>query len=120
MNEEPQRRIRIRTWLAAAITLIVCCWLAHGVTKFIAIFDGLQVPLPVLTRIIVSAGPVPFLLYGIFAAAAILLTDGFARAKWLASVCLALFLVLAIFTFKGVVTGGVWMGPAHPTNEVSK
>ncbi len=119
MNEEPKRRIRIRTWLTAVITLIVCSWLAHAVTKFTGIFEGLQ-PLPVLTRIVVSAGPAPFLLYGIIAAAAILLTNGFARAKWMPSLLLVVFLGLLLCTMKGVLIGGVWMGPAIPTNAVSK
>ena len=82
-------------------------------------FDGLQVPLPLLTKLVITAGPVAFPVFGIAAAVALLLTNGFSHARWMLWALIAVFALCAVCAFRAVLIGGVFMGPASRANPPS-
>ena len=106
MNSSTNKRVRGTTGAFAALTLILFFWLAFAITKFSTIFQGLRVPLPIDTRIVVTYLPIGLPLLGILAAALILLLDFFRPRRWLplqlTSACLVLWLLLAMFAFQSL------------------
>jgi hypothetical protein len=117
MRRDIMIRIRAQSWGLAAFFLIASCWVGFAVTRFASIFDGLQVHLPVLTKLVITAGPVAFPVFGIAAAVALLLTDGFSQARWMLWALIAVFALCAVCAFRAVLIGGVFMGPATQANE---
>ena len=120
MRRDIITRIRAQSWGLAVVFLIGSCWVGFVVTRFASIFDGLQVPLPALTRFVITTGPVAFPVFGIAAALALLVTDGFSQARWMLWALIAVFGLCAVCAFRAVLVGGVFMGPATRASRVGE
>jgi hypothetical protein len=104
MNSGTSNRVRGTTWAVAALVLILFCWLGFAITKFLAIFQGLETRLPNDLRLVVTYGSVGVPVLGLVAAALILLSDLFRARRWLllqlTSVCIVLWMLLAMFVLQ--------------------
>jgi hypothetical protein len=108
---------RRESWAIAAVFLVVFCWLGFAAVRFGSIFEGIEVNLPIATRLVFAYGPVGFPLFGIVAAAALILSDALLRSRWMQWTLIAVFAIAVISAFRAMVFSGVFMGPAHRANK---
>jgi ABC-type transport system involved in multi-copper enzyme maturation permease subunit len=109
-------QIRRQSWAIAALLLITFCWLGFVAVGFGALFKGLgRVNFPVATRFAVGYGPIAFPIFGIVAAAAIILSEVRGRNPWVQLALTALFVLLILWAVSGIFLGGSFMGPAIRT-----
>ena len=110
-------RARRESWAIAVLCFAVFCWLGFAAGRFGAIWAGLEVNLPVATRLLFTYGPTAFPLFGVVAAVALLLSDTLFHSRWMQWVLIVVFAVAVILALRAMLISGVFMGPAHRANK---
>jgi hypothetical protein len=105
-------QVRIQSWAIAAACLLAFCWLGFAAVRFGSIYQGLEVNLPLASRFAFEYGPVAFPLFGVIAAAALILSEVRFRKGWLQWALVLLFALLIVWALRALLIGGVFMGPA--------
>jgi len=110
-------RVRRESWATATCFLIAFCWLGFATVRFAPIYRGLELRLPVPTRLVVAYGAVAFPFLGIMAAATLILSSVF-LARWMQWVWVMLFALLLIWGFRALIFSDVGgLGPTIRANE---
>jgi len=117
MKHHARMRVRIESWTTATFFLIVFCWLGFAAVRSAPIYQGLELRMPVATRLVVAYGAVAFPLLGIMAATTFILSSVL-LARWTQWVWIVLFGFLLIWGFRTLLlpkVGGI--GPTIKANE---
>ncbi len=117
MNRHHAIRAHRETWAVAAVFLVVFCWLGFAAGRFGSIFEGIAVNLPAATWLVFAYGPVGFPLFGVLAAAALILSDVLLRSRWVQWTLIAVFAVAVISVLRAMLISGVFMGSAPSANH---
>jgi len=111
--------IRRQSWAIAGGFLLAFSWLGWAAVRFGSIFQGtgMEHSLPLINWFAVTCGPIAFPLFGILAAAAFIISDLMFRKRWIEWTMIAVFALLVIFAFRGLLFSGVFMVPNARTNK---
>jgi hypothetical protein len=77
---------------------------------------GMEQNLPLANWFAVTCGPIAFPLFGIVAAAAFIIADVLFRNRWMQWALIAVFALLILWGFRGLIFGGVFMVPNTRAN----
>jgi hypothetical protein len=96
-------RERSLKWIIAA-GLVGLFWvIGVMVGRFVSLFQGLDVPLPLWSRLLIGYGPEAIPLFGAVAAAAWVLSDVYFRGRWIQWFLFAFFAFVIFGIFVALV-----------------
>lgn len=108
---------RRESWAFAVVFLAVSCWLGFVAVRIGSIFDGLEVNLPVATRLAFAYGPTAFPLFGVLTAVALILSDTLFHSRWTQSALIVVVALAIIWALRTMFISGVFVGPARRVNK---
>jgi hypothetical protein len=118
VNRHSLIQVRRQSWAVAIAFLVAFCWLGWAAVKFGSIFQGMGVEhsLALVNRFALRCGPLAFPLFGVLAAGTFIFSDLAFRKRWIDCTLFLVFLLLAIFAFRGLLVSGVFMVPNAGAN----
>jgi hypothetical protein len=101
----------------AGVVLFAFCWLGLASVRFAPIYQGFEIQLPSMTRVALFCGPIGFPLFGLVAAAGLILLDRFSQFRWIEWLLIAVLAIVAFCGFRALFVSGSFMGPASRANQ---
>jgi hypothetical protein len=98
-------QIRKQSWAFAALFLFAFCGLGFAAVRFGALFKDVDLDLPIGCSFAAHYGPIALPLFGIVAAAGLILSDVLGLKKWVQGVLVAVFTLLLIGAICAMLPG---------------